>query len=127
MLMYAATRKPSPPKGKRFTSVIAKGDTGHRHSLQYSIHQRQAAITMPFPVKLGQSVDVGSSSIHPSLHEKLGLGPCDKRANEVVLGCFSASFPVAELSVSTLLEGIRERREATLDRPAHFSRNWLLF
>lgn len=105
----------------------AKGDTGHSHSLQYSVHQHQTEITMPFPLKLGQSAHVRSSSIHQSLHAKVGLGSCDKRANEVVLGCFSASYPEVELSVSTLLEGIREGREATLDQLAHFGRNWLLF
>lgn len=82
---------------------------------------------MLFPLKLGQSAHVRSFSIHQSLHVKAGLGPCDKRANEVVLGCFSASYPEVELSVSTLLEGIREGREATLDQLAHFGRNWLLF
>lgn len=70
---------------------------------------------MPFPVKLGQSARVRSSSTHQLLHEQVGLGLYDNRANEVVLGCFSASYPEAELFISTLLQEIREGREATLD------------
>lgn len=126
--MYSTTKKASPLKGKDFLLWYPqKGDTGHCHWLQYSVHQHQTEITMPFPVKLGQSARVRSSSTHQLLHEQVGLGLYDKRANEVVLGCFSASYPEAELSISTLLQEIREGREATLDQLAHFGRNWLSF
>lgn len=44
---------------------------------------------------------------HQSQHAKLGPGPRDKRVNEAVLGCYSASYPEVEHSVSALLVGIR--------------------
>lgn len=75
MLMYAAARKPSPPKGRNFPLWWRRGETGHRHSLHCSVHQHQTAIRMPFPVELGQSADVGPPSIHQSPYEKLDLWP----------------------------------------------------
>lgn len=131
MLMYAAARKPSPPKGRNFP-VMAEGDTEHRHSLHCSVHQNQTAIRMPFPVELGQSADVGPSSILQSPYEKLDLGPCDKRANKVVRGCFSASFLVGDLSLSTLREYMRWEKQLWIsllilaEIGFYFETKWLL-
>lgn len=100
MLMYSATKNLLLRREKISFCYThrAKGDTGHSHLLQYFVHQHQTEITISFPVKLGQSAHVRSSSTHQLMHEKVVLGPCDTRANEVVLGCFSASYLEVELS-----------------------------
>lgn len=104
LLMYAnvfSHKKTFFSGGKRFPFVIPterRGTLDIATCFQYFVHQHQTEITISFPVKLGQSAHVRSSSTHQLMHEKVGLGPCDTRANEVVLGCFSASYLEVELS-----------------------------
>lgn len=56
LLMYAnvcSREKTFSSEGEKFPSVMAEGDTGHRHSLHCPVHQHQTAIRMPFPCRTG--------------------------------------------------------------------------
>lgn len=115
MLIYTATEKPLSSYGNRFPSLIPTEWRGGPPDIATRFSILPIGVTLsPFPVKLGQSGRVGS---FPSCRatsrcmRSLALAPRDKRVNEAVLGCFSASYPEVELSVFALLVGTRVGRE----------------
>lgn len=134
MLIYSVTKKNPPPKVIEF--LLWYPPSWGRGALDiatlFNIHQHHPKITIAFPVNLGQSPHVRPFSVLP--HAKLGLGPRDKRVNEVALGCSSASYQEVVLSVFTSVwEGIRVGREQPwigLFRLAeigfYFQTKWLL-
>lgn len=114
MLIYSAAEKPLSSYGNRFPSLIpTEWRGGGSWTLPFaSVFCPSASPWNHYTISCQTGSEPARWFIpllphHQSQHAKLGPGPRDKRVNEAVLGCYSASYPEVEHSVSALLVGIR--------------------